>query len=201
MRISRNSSRRIAFIHSECGWTAEDSGEPEEERKRSPSGTRGGYDEVPVAAMQASLLAGNSSSVHNSQNNTTGSGSSVSVLNRSQQAIMDSISIVPLTQSQFECRKTVSPLPTFNGQPTRYFYFIAAYKDSALKCGFSATENLQRISDALQPPARNTVKHLLCRPNKLSKVLSLLEDNFGRPELMVRYAEDLARKIHSLREN
>lgn len=114
---------------------------------------------------------------------------------------MDSISIVPLTQSQFECRKTVSPLPTFNGQPTRYFYFIAAYKDSALKCGFSATENLQRISDALQPPARNTVKHLLCRPNKLSKVLSLLEDNFGRPELMVQYAEDLARKMHSLCEN
>lgn len=122
-------------------------------------------------------------------------------MNQSQRAIMNSIRIEPLSKPELECRRNSGPLPKFNGQPSQWFIFIASYRDSASKCGYSAVENLKRINDALLSPARDTVAHLLERPHKLEKVLSILEHNFGRPETMLSYAEDLARQMCILSDN
>lgn len=156
-----------------------------------------------VAALQRRPeLAGNNQSQSSLPSVADETGSHVSAsMNRSQQAIMDSIRINPLSKPELECRRNCGPLPMFNGQPSQWFVFMASYRDSAAKCGYSAVENLKRISNALLSPARDTVVHLLQRPHKLEKVLAILENNFGRPEIMLSYAEDLARQMDSLSDN
>ena len=84
---------------------------------------------------------------------------------RSQQRLADSIRTLPLNQSEVECRRHTGPLPRFNGEPTRWFRFISTYRDIAARCVFSAVENLERLSAALEEPARGRVVHLLDRPH------------------------------------
>lgn len=153
--------------------------------------------------QQSSSLAGKTQSMSYtpSTNNEEQASGSASQLNRSQRAIMNSICIEPLTKAQLECRRNAGPLPKFSGLPGAWFQFISSYKDAAAKCGFSATENMRRIAEALLEPARSTVEHLLSRPHKLEKVLSVLEQNFGRPEVMLAYAEDMAREMRPLQES
>lgn len=122
-------------------------------------------------------------------------------LNRSQTALYNSIRTRPLSKAELEARKSVKPLPSFDGNPTKWFLFYVSYKDSSIRCGFSAAEDMDRIKDALLTPALETVQHFFGLPHKLDKVLNTLEQCYGRPGVLVAYVEDQITKIPALKDD
>ena len=100
------------------------------------------------------------------ESESSSTGEPEETVNRSQQLILESIRLEPLNSSELQCRKHVSALPKFSGNPSTWFRFISTYKDSTTRCGFSPVENLERINAALEDPARSSVIHLLERPQQ-----------------------------------
>ena len=122
-------------------------------------------------------------------------------MNRSQKVIFDSVKLEPLTKAELECRKHVTPLPLFDGTPTKWFQFVSCEKDSTAKCGFSPVERMERLSASLQGPARRLVAHLLERPHKVDKLMDLLEERYGVPEALLAYTSALVRDMAPLWRN
>ena len=119
-------------------------------------------------------------------------------MNRSQNVIFDSVKLEPLTKAELECRKHVTPLPLFDGTPTKWFQFVSCEKDSTAKCGFSPVERMERLTASLQGPARRLVAHLLERPHKVEKLMELLEQRYGVPEALLAYTSALVRNMAPL---
>lgn len=97
----------------------------------------------------------NRSSLDQSQSSTMGDGTMERTMNKTQLAIMESIRVVPVTKEEMEYRRNCPELPEFTGDPTKYFRFMATYRESAAQGRFSLTANMKRVMDALREPARS----------------------------------------------
>lgn len=63
--------------------------------------------------------------------------------------------------------------------------FVASYEQTTALCGFSDHENLVRLRQALNGPARKAVKNLLLHASCVPQIISTLRMKFGRPELII----------------
>ncbi|KAL0882586.1 hypothetical protein ABMA27_001036 [Loxostege sticticalis] len=79
--------------------------------------------------------------------------------------------------------KMQSRLPSFDGKTLDWLAFKRAY--DASKASYSSMENLSRVNAALYGPAREAVGALLSTANNPGDIISVLELQFGRPELIV----------------
>lgn len=129
---------------------------------------------------------------------TEDSNTTSATLNRSQAAIVESIRVTPLSQQELEMRRNTDPLPSFNGDPTKWFVFITSYRESSSQYGFSASQNLQRVKDALEEPARSRVEAYFDMPHRLQELLEELEEEYGRPEVLMSHATERARLMQPL---
>lgn len=110
-----------------------------------------------------------------------------------------SIQLDPITKEQRAYRVNNTDLPHFSGDGCDWFIFYATYEESTLKCNFSPTENLRRLSKALQGIAKEKVSHLLDMPHKLPKVLEILKAEFTRPKFLMENALRLSEKVPFLK--
>lgn len=88
-----------------------------------------------------------------------------------------------LTKAQLTTRQFHSwTLPIFTGKPDEWPIFISNYKTSTQACGFSNLENMMRLQDAVQGPAREIVSGQLIHPQEAPRVIETLQQLYGRPE-------------------
>lgn len=88
-----------------------------------------------------------------------------------------------LSQSQVYARQVVSKeLPIFSGDPRDWPIFISKLRESTQQCGFTASENLDRLSRCLKGQAYDAVRTDLANPEALSSVIATLRMLYGRPE-------------------
>lgn len=70
----------------------------------------------------------------------------------------------PLYQSR-DSRARNTSLPPFDGRGGQWFRFYAAYRQSTAQCGYSPSENMERLEKILTGAARQTVCHLFQFPH------------------------------------
>ncbi|XP_036219119.2 uncharacterized protein [Bactrocera oleae] len=91
-----------------------------------------------------------------------------------------------LTRDQVASRNSLAKeLPKYDGKPSEWPLFYAAYMQTTEVCGFSDEENLLRLRQALEDPARKAVKNLLLHSSCVNQIMATLKMRFGRPELII----------------
>ena len=76
-------------------------------------------------------------------------------------------------------------LPEFSGKAEEWPSFIRIFRASTQLCGFSDTENVQRLQQCLKGQAKEAVRLQLAVPDNIEEAIKTLERRFGRPELVV----------------
>ncbi|XP_061502858.1 uncharacterized protein LOC133391620 [Anopheles gambiae] len=103
-----------------------------------------------------------------------------------------------LTEDQVVARQIYpKKLPTFRGSTKEWLVFISCYNDSTEACGFTDRENIIRLEECLQGPARDAVLSKLNTPKAAPLVIKTLERLYGRPALVVKELLDQARRTEA----
>jgi len=92
-------------------------------------------------------------------------------------------------------------LPQFSGDPTEWLSFKAQYEEMTKLCGFSDAENWCRLQKSLRGRAKDSVQSLLSVPGNVTKIMSILERRYGRPELIIETILEKAKKTTVARED
>jgi hypothetical protein len=71
--------------------------------------------------------------------------------------------------------------------------FITTYKSTTVDCGFSNSENMERLRKCLENPARKCVRIFLLTSDA-EKVISMLKKNFGGSEKIIEQLKIEARQ-------
>lgn len=99
-----------------------------------------------------------------------------------------------LTRTQVYARQVVSKeLPHFHGDPRDWPIFITKFRESTNQCGFTAAENLDRLSKCLKGNAYEAVRTDLSNPEALASVIATLKMLYGRPEMIYQALLDHVR--------
>ena len=85
-----------------------------------------------------------------------------------------------------------TPLPKFSGDPAEWISFIAFYNNTTERELLDDLANLSRLHEALKGPAHHAVSGLLVHPQNVTKVLQVLQLNFGKARFVV---EVMIRKV------
>ncbi|XP_055588266.1 uncharacterized protein LOC129740589 [Uranotaenia lowii] len=89
------------------------------------------------------------------------------------------------TQLQIAARQVFSKtLPKFSGRPEEWPMFISEYEQANISCGFSDSENLMRLREALTGKAFEAVRNLLLVPENVQSIIQKLRRRFGNPEIL-----------------
>lgn len=99
-----------------------------------------------------------------------------------------------LTKEQIAARHVLKELPTFDGKPRSWPKFISSFQRSTDLCGFSDSENLERLARALQGSAYMAVETSLTLEDNVPRILEILEILFGKPEYIISSLVDDMRK-------
>ncbi len=86
-------------------------------------------------------------------------------------------------------------LPKFNGNPGDWENFKAEYRRTHTK--YQDSENICRLRSSLGGDAFHAVKHLMANPNNIRKILTSLQERFGRPEHVLDYLVEQAKATKS----
>ncbi len=101
-----------------------------------------------------------------------------------------------LTRDQVASRNSLpEELPKYDGKTSEWPLFYDAYNQTMEVCGFSDEENLLRLRQALEGPARKAAKNLLLHSSCVDQIMAPLHMRFGRPELIISV---LQRQIYEL---
>lgn len=92
-----------------------------------------------------------------------------------------------LNSSQIASRQSMpKDLPLFYGHPHDWPQFIKRYYNTTSLCGFSDSENLERLNKCLKGKAKDIVESLLVMPECVDEIIETLREKFGRPELVAK---------------
>lgn len=93
-------------------------------------------------------------------------------------------------------------LPSFDGDAFTWLKFVKKYlKTSGEMCGFTPSEDMDRIRKALRHPANTLVSGYLENPDNLDRVMDSLHNNYGQPWILIEAAYNKAQKMNQLRED
>lgn len=92
-------------------------------------------------------------------------------------------------------------LPPFSGRPEEWPSFIATFKRTTTACGFTDAENVERIRKCLRGSAAKSVECLLVSPQSLPKVLQILEEKYGQPEVVVHAMVTKTKAVPPVKED
>lgn len=120
-------------------------------------------------------------------------------MNKTQAAIVASIRSAPVSKTEMEHRRRRAELPRFGGDPTTWFMFYSIFTETTAQCGYSNSENMQRLKEALVEPARGRVAHYFEMPHRLPELMGELEELYGNPEILMKHVLKTVGKIPSLR--
>lgn len=81
-------------------------------------------------------------------------------------------------------RKFIQALPKYYGEVRDWAYFESVYDSTTIQGKYSELENVNRLREALQPPASDMVRSLIMFPKSASAIMDELRDAYGRPELL-----------------
>lgn len=81
--------------------------------------------------------------------------------------------------------RALSALPTFNGDLDHWPTWIAEYKSSTDMNEHADLENRQRIQISLAGKAKEIISALLIYPENVPEIINLLEQRFGRPDIVI----------------
>lgn len=121
------------------------------------------------------------------------------VMNKTQAAIVATIRSEPVTTTEMEHRRRHTELPRFCGDPTTWFMFYSIFKETTAQCGYSNSENMQRLKEALGEPARGIVAHYFEKPHRLHEAIVDLEDRYGNPKALMKHVLKTVGMIPSLK--
>lgn len=108
---------------------------------------------------------------------------------------VDSKPSASLTTAQIASRHVVTrDLPIFTGKPEQWPMFLSRFENSTQLCGYSDSENLDRLQKCLKGSALEAVRSRLLTAESVPEIMSTLEMLYGRPELIVNA---LMRKIRN----
>lgn len=99
-----------------------------------------------------------------------------------------------LSKEQIAARQILKELPVFDGKPKSWPKFISSFQRSTDLCGFSDSENLERLSRCLQGSAYTAVESSLTLEDNVPRILEILEVLFGKPEYIINSLIDDMRK-------
>ncbi|OXA36889.1 Xin actin-binding repeat-containing protein 1 [Folsomia candida] len=137
-------------------------------------------------------------------NPTSAMDSIVQSLQTQNQALMKVLSSNQPSQSLTDkllVRQSIGrDLPFFSGRPEEWPSFISTFKRTTTSCGFTDAENVERIRKCLKGDAAKSVERLLVSPESLPKVLQILEEKYGQPEVIVRSMVAKAKLVPSVKE-
>ncbi|XP_036342421.1 uncharacterized protein LOC118751716 [Rhagoletis pomonella] len=77
-------------------------------------------------------------------------------------------------------------LPEFDGRPEDWPMFKEAFAMTTEEYRYSERQNMMRLQKAIKGKAREVVECLLIHSSNVLRVISTLEDRFGRPEQLVK---------------
>ncbi|XP_062557369.1 uncharacterized protein LOC134222243 [Armigeres subalbatus] len=86
-------------------------------------------------------------------------------------------------------------LPRFSGAAEDWPMFISAYDQANVSCGFTNAENLERLQEALEGKALDTVRNRLLLPENVPSIMEKLKKRFGNPEVL---STRLAKRVQQL---
>ena len=78
------------------------------------------------------------------------------------------------------------PLPKFEGLPENWLMFYEDYLATTEEFEYTDLQNIIRIREALQNPARDTVESLLSSAKNVGAIITTLKETYGRPELLIK---------------
>lgn len=91
-----------------------------------------------------------------------------------------------LTSLHLASRKGMNnDLPKFSGSPRDWPYFMKRFESTTESCFFNNVENLSRLNNALQGPAREAVSGLLLHEHNVPTIIHRLQTFFGRPKYII----------------
>lgn len=98
-------------------------------------------------------------------------------------------------------RQKLKDLTHFNGDLTEWPIFISEFNRTTQMHGLTDDENLIRLDRSLRGKARDTVRALLISPSNVSKIIKMLEMNFGRSEWIILSLIEKVKKLPCIRED
>lgn len=81
-------------------------------------------------------------------------------------------------------RSHITRLPKFNGDVKLWAYFEHVYNTTTIEGNFSEIENVNRLRDALQPPAIDVVRSLIMFSSNATTIMNELRATYGRPDML-----------------
>lgn len=89
----------------------------------------------------------------------------------------------------------------FDGASTlEWRHFLTQFKSSSKECGFSAEEDVYRLDKSLKGKAREKVEIILMSAKEPSKILSILDNIYGRPENVALELMSRVQNIKAVKE-
>lgn len=104
------------------------------------------------------------------------------------------------SKAQLAARNGITKkLPIFSGRPEEWPLFFGTYQASNEACGYTNVENLVRLQESLKGPALEWVRGQLILPQSVPRVITKLQQLYGRPEQLLQSHLDKVRKLESPR--
>lgn len=127
-----------------------------------------------MGAQHDSAVFEQSTTENNGPSGSSGTAlqnSSERPLNKTQASILASIRALPVSKQEMDIWRSRGDLPRFNGDPTRWFVFFSTYTETTVQCGFSVSESLRRVKNAIVDPAKRRVQLFLEMPHRLDEIM------------------------------
>lgn len=98
--------------------------------------------------------------------------------------------------------KRVKDLPTFNGEDLLDWpLFKGEFDRSTEEFNVKPSDNIRRLTKALQGKAKQAVRPLLNDPDHIPKIMKILEMNFGRKDWVMSHLMNRLEKLNPVVEN
>lgn len=119
-----------------------------------------------------------------------------------QDLVRESLSVRPLSKDQLARRKLGTALPSFDGNPITWIYFVKRFLEtSGNMCGYTQSEDMDRVKAALKGRALSVVQMYLQNPSNLDHVMHRLQQSFGQPVMLLSAVQEQVARIPSLKDN
>uniref|UniRef100_A0A182X1M1 Uncharacterized protein n=1 Tax=Anopheles quadriannulatus TaxID=34691 RepID=A0A182X1M1_ANOQN len=109
----------------------------------------------------------------------TGSGQDTAIA-----ALIEALKGSSIDTNTYLKRTTLNQLPPFDGKAGEWPKFKRAFDESTEEAKFSNVENMNRLQHALKGEAEKHVRRLFLEPANVPEIISKLEEQFGRADLV-----------------